>query len=109
MTTLSELLGALESAREPSPELDLELAYAFTDESFATPKYTSSLDAAVSLCSAVLPEASWQVGPGHAIIFPRDSRIEQFYEHMARQAQGPALALCTAVVKAKIAMEAQEE
>ena len=72
-------------------------------------RYTSCLDAAVSLCSAVLPGwTAWEIRSRanktrfHAEV----SRVvDGEEEYIAASHSTPALALVTAVVEAKIAME----
>lgn len=126
MTTLPELLEALESATEPSRELDDDLRKLFLPDfekrcwctgacmklhgvCVAVPKYTSSLDAAVSLCEAALPAwTAWEIRSRanktrfHAEV----SRVvDGEEEYIAASHPNPALALCTAICRAVMATQ----
>lgn len=114
--TLKDLLHELEKAKGPSRQLDKRLAqlvaidaiegwridpYGCTDK----PYFTQSIDAAVALCEQALPGLLCEVcNIGYATIWsvsPHPANRAQNGSYWEPRAT-PALALCTAIVKAKM-------
>lgn len=101
VTDLSSLLSRLSSSREGSRELDIEIDHAIKkpedwDWRFEPPKYTGSLDAALSL----VPEGlSWEVR--QIVTFECDAIVYGHDIHQSAEAATPALALVIAALRAR--------
>lgn len=112
LAKLRELLARVESATGPDRKLEYGIARMFIDHwkeydedefydnATHCPRLTSSIDAAVQLCERVLPGWIWDVtSTGTSwVMTPGDSD-----EHFAASAATPAIALCAAILRAKIA------
>lgn len=76
-----------------------------------SPEYTSSIDAAIALCEAKLPGTLWNVNLHECEIFiPTSERFrdgEMVRKEFLGRGCSPALALCLAVVRARIEKEKQ--
>lgn len=107
MTDLSSLLARIESATGPDRELDSEIAFALTppdaEIGLLALNYTASLDAVIALCERVLPGWSWAVDSGYAANHHK-SHAEAWTgdDEGSGDAATPALALCAAIIKARM-------
>lgn len=105
---LRELLARVESATEPLIELDREIGgilEAALVNIVEPPRYTSSIDAAVALCERVLPSLPFismmKYSDGWYVRISKKSTVMGY-----EGAQKPlaSLALCAAILRAKVAM-----
>ena len=96
-----ELIAALERAEGPSRELDAHIWKSDGCRVAPVPRYTSSLDAALTL----VPEGeAWLVGwddENHANVFVLPSPTSRPTGYHAQGAATPAIALCIAALKAR--------
>lgn len=109
-----DLIAQLEQAEGPSRELDKAIARhlgwtpntegrwhrtaAISDRSIDLPRFTSSLDAALTL---IPPGARWVLySDGHAYVGPDNEPTAEWCGYT------PALALCVAALRARAAQEA---
>lgn len=118
--TPTELLAKLEAATVPTDKLDGALARYFlpqiyepTDARFhirkAPPAYTSSIDAAVTLCKQVLPGCRWAyTRAGYVVVFKYNMARDIILADLEPRREQIALALCTAVLRAYNAQEQHE-
>ena len=119
--TRHELIAALEAATGPATELDAEIIYLFIDpirydlerddgdytyvvdgQVFAVPKFTASIDAALTLVPGGWMVELWLAQPTETQRW--DSNVVVYYERSrAVRAEGktPAIALCIAALKAR--------
>lgn len=124
MTPIESLIERLEKATGPDRELDSDICracgfklYPFDRPSNDTlaeaPRYTASLDAAVSLCERVLPGRDWTVRTRRAHPYQGNYQFEAVVwgpsgSHVGAQAgyhnSGTALALCLATLRARAAI-----
>lgn len=105
MTDNTALIEALERAEGPSRELDRSIFYALQDQMtgdpFFAPKFTASIDAAMTL----VPEGwaatvcRFNSGKGKAILW-RDSWCDNHAPTAGTDAPTPAIALCIAALRA---------
>ncbi len=118
ISKLRELLARVESAAGPDHEIDQLLGVFGANCADPTKKViavancagcTSSIDAAVQLCERVLPGWFWRVG--HSTLYAGWATVNRLHpDHCDRpdeahaNAANPALALCAATIRAKIAM-----
>lgn len=129
MTALSDLETLLEQAKEPSRVLNDQVRKCLQPDLLkdcwctgacmksdgvcvAVPPYTSSIDAAVQLVEAVLPGWDWtlETDDGAAYAGLNNGAISPDGVFLMREVWNPgqpALALCLAVCRAKLAMEQQ--
>lgn len=95
--TLHELRDALRKATGPDSALDAELWFFFAIETIPYPKFTGSIDAAVTL----VPDEyrnHWKVG-----IEDEDGPVARLGSRFAVAAATPTLALCLARLEYEIA------
>lgn len=103
---LRALLERLEKAEGPSRGLDMDLGNTLGEPMI--PRYSASLDAAVALCARVHPTGLWSVlvfqhEPSTVYLAEVDGLCLWEGQDFDGKASTPALALCIAVVKAKLA------
>lgn len=101
---LNELLERLEKAEGPDFDLDVDIQKTFFGEKDwleLCRSYTSSLDAAVALCEQVLPGWEWTIDRARSCTLEPpgyDFRLGKGL--ISEDGATPALALCTALVRA---------
>lgn len=129
MTSLQALAERLEKADGPDRELDAAIMHAFDSSAVyyvgvaadgsnrvldiyphGTPPLSASLDAAIALCERVLPDnMRWSISNAavkpRANVFPLSPTRPIMGPYSS--AATPALALCLAIVRARIAEEAE--
>jgi hypothetical protein len=73
------------------------------EPSEALPRYTSSLDAAVSFAEAMLPDCQWMLKKQHGLSTAAVFKFVQYHGEALNLKSCPALALCLATIRALIA------
>lgn len=111
MENLLELAERCEKAEGPSDTLDVELTLAVFPDSYPAPKlmrYTASLDAALTLVpegylwTAATYRAEEDAPPYYAdCMSPETFSGAEWGEAFTGQANGPALGLCAAALRAR--------
>jgi len=100
------LIKRVESARGPDREIDAAIAVATNEPNqnymtYQHPYYTSSLDAAVSLCERVLPGWHIEIRGDHRFWHVQIGSLDQDKPGRADgRGRSPALALVLAVLRA---------
>jgi hypothetical protein len=109
ISKLRKLLVRVESATAPDPRLDHAIKRMFPDGELGAPYYTDSIDAAVALCERVLQPQwirtdIWRGQDASVGLLPNESPGD------VTGARAPTLplALCAAILRAKIAMLEKE-
>ena len=108
LSTLKELERALREAKGPSYALECSIAIAFGEPEQKPLPYTSNLDAAMALCERVFDSMAIDIEVAKRIVCGKTHGRAEICglncgEGGKITAATPALALCLAIVRAKIA------
>jgi hypothetical protein len=115
MRQIEALIDKLKAARAPSRELDreilrivsgkdgtreIETAYPFRWSCWFAPRYTASVDAALSLCE---PRISWKIWSTMEGAYAADAflKLKDMSERPTGLGQTAPIALCIAALKAR--------
>ena len=105
MRDLPSLIATLEAATEGSAELDRAICRAISGDETQWHKYTRSLDAAMTL----VPEGWFALIDTRGRADVRYAPIDQSgYRREVADAATPALALCIAALRARLAIDGKE-
>lgn len=110
ISKLRELLERVESATGRDCELDRDISKELFGEPSLSP-ITSSIDVAISLCAHVLPGWSLRLSLSEGYKFPCISMGRSYPTNMsvAVEHRTTPLAICSAMLRAEIAMLEKEE